>query len=159
MFVPILLKTFFNNQCGFWSNNEWISKEYFFSVTRCMLMRQIVPSGKEGQLIESDKKMACQSKEKVEALTMTKQLILRKRNLYTFSTTNGCDIILSKLFWFEYKISDLAVLFQSAPLLSALYLYMKSSTSPSRCCQLVVAKKSAWLVNVLVCEFDVSQHL
>ena len=56
----------------------------------------IVPSGKEGQLIESDKKMACQSKEKVEALTMTKRLILRKRNLYTFSTTNGCDIILSK---------------------------------------------------------------
>ena len=69
---------------------------FLSSMTRCMLMRQIVPSGKEGQLIESDKKMACQSKEKVEALTMTKRLILRKRNLYTFSTTNGCDIILSK---------------------------------------------------------------
>ena len=40
-------------------------------MTRCMLMRQIFPSGKEGQLIESDKKMACQSKEKVEAMTMT----------------------------------------------------------------------------------------
>ena len=56
---------------------------FFSSVTRCMLMRQIVPSGKEGRLIESDKKMACQSKEKVAAMTRTKMTNFKKKKPLT----------------------------------------------------------------------------